>query len=247
MQEMKTSFDPLMVGLSYLLSVFGAYVALQLIRRIPAGNGKTHFGWLSAAALALGGGAIWAMHFIGMVAFDMGMPVQYDPVLTFLSMLLAVVATGFGLWFLSRGDASLGKIVVGGSFTGLGVAGMHYLGMKAMQMPAEVHYDSTIVAISVVIALVAATAAFWIAFHLQGSWQRFAAAFVMGAAVCGMHYTGMAAMSMMPNDSASAFDSNSLTSQDLAFYVFLVTIGMLAILFFAVMRPRMIERTIPEG
>ncbi len=247
MHEMKVSYDPLFVGLSYAVSVFGAYVALQLIRRIPQGGGGTSFRWLSMAAIALGGGAIWAMHFIGMVAYDMGMPVQYDPWITLLSMLLAVAATGIGLWFLGRGDASFGKLMAGGAFTGLGVAGMHYLGMKAMRMPADVHYDEAIVAVSVVIAIVAATAAFWIAFHLHGTWQRFASAFVMGAAVCGMHYTGMAAMTMTPNDSTIPFDATSLTSQDLAFYVSLVAVGILGILFFAVIRPRLIERPLTDA
>src|SRR6185295_611334 len=179
--------------LSYVVSVFGAYTSLRLVLRMRNARGRAFGGWLLGAALAMGGGAIWAMHFIGMIAVKMDMPVRYDVATTAASMVLAVIVTGIGLWIVGRGAARPARLVAAGTFTGLGVAGMHYLGMAAMRMPADLTYDTKLVALSVVIAAVAATAAFWIALNMAGAWKQVASAFVMGAAVCGMHYTGMAA------------------------------------------------------
>ncbi len=247
MQDMSSGFDPLLVGLSYLVSVFGAYTSLRLALRMKTAEGRGAVGWLVGAAFAMGGGAIWAMHFIGMVAFKMDMPVRYDLGLTLASMLLAIVVTGIGLWIVGRGSASLGRLIASGIFMGLGVAGMHYLGMAAMRMPAEMIYDTGLVALSIVIALVAATAALWLAFNLQGGWQQVGSALVMGAAVCGMHYTGMAAATMKPNAEVAAFDPSGLTGDDLAFYVSLAAIAMLAILLFTALREKMFGESLLEG
>lgn len=197
--EMHATYNYFLVGLSYLVSVFGSYTGLQLMRAIRSSDGKSVYAWIIAAAFALGGGAIWTMHFIGMIAYQSPMEVAYDPFLTFVSLLLAVAVVAIGIFILSRKQDSFLVLLVAGVITGLGVATMHYTGMEAMVMAADMTYDATLFNISIVIAVVAATAALWLAFNTESGWQMFGASIIMGLAVCGMHYTGMAAMKMMPN------------------------------------------------
>jgi len=135
------------------------------------------------AAVALGGGAIWSMHFIAMNAADMGVPVAYDATLTFASLLLAIAAPALGLYVVGRGQGGALRLIVAGILTGLGVALMHYTGMAAMIMPATISYDPTLFYASIVIAVVAATVALWLAFNLRGNLQRFGSALIMGIAV----------------------------------------------------------------
>jgi NO-binding membrane sensor protein with MHYT domain len=193
-------YEPLLVALSYVISVLGSYTALQLAIAIPQARDRgAALGWVIGAAIALGGGAIWSMHFIAMNAADMGMPVSYDATLTLASLVLSIAAPAVGLYIVGRGEGSIGKLLIAGVLTGLGVALMHYTGMAAMIMPATIHYDPTLYYASLVIAVVAAAVALWLAFNLRGNLQRFGSALVMGVAVCGMHYTGMYAVIMTPS------------------------------------------------
>lgn len=224
-------YEPFLVGLSFVISVFGSYTALQLAIAIP--QARTWTGVISAvtgAAVALGGGAIWSMHFIGMNAADMGVPVAYDPVLTFASFVLAVVAPAIGLFVVGRSDGGPYNLPIGGVLTGLGVALMHYTGMAAMIMPAKISYDTTLFYASIVIAVVAATVALWLAFNLRGNLQRFGSAIVMGIAVCGMHYTGMYAVRMEHTKDIVASTRISLSPASLGYSVFGVTALLLTLL-----------------
>lgn len=151
--------------------------------------------WLVLASVAIGGAAIWLMHFMAMLGFAVpASPVRYDPVLTLGSMGMAVLTVGIGLFIAGRGKRSAWRIMLGGLFTGLGVVGMHYVGMAAMRVYGRISYAPNLVAASVVIAVVAATVALWFTVSIRGYGPILAAAFVMAIAVCGMHYTGMAAM-----------------------------------------------------
>jgi NO-binding membrane sensor protein with MHYT domain len=201
------AYNWFLVALSFFVSVFGSYTALQLMRGLRSAAKSSQYLWLFAAAFALGGGAIWTMHFIGMIAYHSGMEVGYDPVLTFISLLVAVVMVGIGIFILSKKPDSIGFLLIAGVITGLGVASMHYSGMAAMIVAADISYDPMLFSLSLVIAVVAATAALWLAFNLDGGIQIVGASIVMGIAVCGMHYTGMAAMIMTPNDAQIAVDS----------------------------------------
>lgn len=195
MDHSDPSYNYFLVALSFFVSVFGSYTGLLLVKAArTAQTNKT--AWICAAALALGGGAIWTMHFIGMLAFDAGMPVNYDPLITFASLVIPVVVVGLGVYFVSGDQGSILRLLIAGCITGLGVASMHYSGMHAMNMSAEMTHDATLVAVSVVIAIIAATTALWLAFNLDGNIKMMGAAVVMGIAVCGMHYVGMAAMQM---------------------------------------------------
>lgn len=146
----------------------------------------------------MGGGAIWAMHFIAMLAFEMNMPVAYDTFLTILSAVIGMVSCAAGLAIAGGGVFSFMKLLPAGLFMGCGVAGMHYTGMAAMLMPARIIYDPVLLIASVLIAVVASCAALWMTFHMRGVWQILGGAIIAGVAVCGMHYTGMAAASYQP-------------------------------------------------
>jgi NO-binding membrane sensor protein with MHYT domain len=190
-------YNMLLVLLSYLISVLGSFTALQLAVVIPlATTPRQRIAAVLAAGAAMGVGAIWAMHFIAMLACDMGMPVTYDPVLTALSAIIAFAACSLGLLIASSGAFSWAKLAAAGICMGLGVTGMHYLGMTAVMMAAYPSYDMNLVATSLLIAIVASIVALWLAFHLRGRMQMIGSALVMGLAVCGMHYTGMAAYSV---------------------------------------------------
>ncbi|HEY0505664.1 MAG TPA: MHYT domain-containing protein [Lysobacter sp.] len=190
--------DPLLVVLSYLVSVLGSFTALQLAVGIPRASGAgRRWPAIFCAGAAMGGGAIWAMHFIAMLACRMDLQVAYDLRITAASAGIAMASCMVGLGVASAGVFGWGKLLAGGLFMGLGVTGMHYTGMAAMLMPATVHYDAALVAASMAIAVVASIAALWLAFNLRGRLQMLGSALVMGVAVCGMHYTGMLAASFV--------------------------------------------------
>jgi NO-binding membrane sensor protein with MHYT domain len=191
--------DPLLMVLSYLISVLGSFVALQLAIGIPtAVDSRQRWRAVLLAGAAMGCGAIWSMHFIAMLACTMHIPVAYDIGLTALSAVFALVSCSVGLALMGSGVFSWAKLAAAGVLMGGGVAGMHYTGMAAMLMPATTHYDQGIVILSVVIAIVASMAALWLAFNLRGWIQMLGSALVMGVAVCGMHYTGMYAATFVP-------------------------------------------------
>ena len=224
-------YEPLLVALSYVISVLGSYTALQLAIAIPQARDRgAALGWVLGAAVALGGGGIWSMHFIAMNAADMGMPVSYDATLTLASLVMAIVAPAVGLYIVGRGEGSVAKLLTGGVLTGLGVALMHYTGMAAMIMPATIEYDPTLFYASLVIAVAAATVALWLAFNLRGNLQRFGSAFVMGVAVCGMHYTGMFAVRMTPTSEPVPATGISVPGATLGHSVFAVSAVLLVLL-----------------
>jgi len=186
------TYDPYLVALSILVASFASYTALDLSGHVGAARGLARRVWLVAAAITMGGG-IWSMHFIGMLAFVMPIPMSYDIRLTTLSLLVAIFVTGGGFYVISRQSASPLRLVLSGIFMGLGIAAMHYTGMAAMRGHAELSYDRLFVALSLIIAIGASTAALWLAFRTTDLWQKLAAAVVMGLAISGMHYTGMRA------------------------------------------------------
>ena len=186
------TYDSYLVALSFAVACFASYTALDLGTRIRSSEGRTRAAWLITAAVAMGGG-IWSMHFIAMLAFLMPMPMSFDLNLTAVSLLVAIAVTGMAFHGMGRQQATAQQLAIGGIFMGIGIVSMHYTGMAAMRMPAHLHYDSSLVALSVLIAIGASIAALWLAFRTAALWQRFVAAIVMGFAISGMHYTGMAA------------------------------------------------------
>lgn len=227
---MTGSFDLWLVAVSYAISVFGSYTGLVLAGQITNLRTAMDRTWLVFAAIALGGGAIWSMHFIGMIAYKAPVPVSYDAGLTVASMLVAIVFTGVGVWLVIRQHRmQAGTLGTAGIIMGVGVAAMHYTGMAAIQAAANVHYDMQIVVLSVVIAVVASMAALWIAFTVRTTWQKLVSAVVMGVAVCGMHYTAMYGFSMTPNAGAVYLSQSAILGNELAGFVVVATVGVLVV------------------
>jgi NO-binding membrane sensor protein with MHYT domain/two-component sensor histidine kinase len=186
------TYDPYLVALSISVACLASYTALDLGGRIRGSRRWARLAWLVTAAIAMGGG-IWSMHFIGMLAFVMPMPVSYHLGLTLLSLVVAVGVTGFGFFMIGTRELTAPEFVLSGIFMGIGIISMHYVGMAAMRMPADIRYDPILVTLSVLIAIGASIAALWLAFRTTVTSQQLMAAVVMGFAISGMHYTGMAA------------------------------------------------------
>jgi NO-binding membrane sensor protein with MHYT domain len=184
------TYDPYLVALSILVAALASYTALDLGGRVAAARGLARRVWLTAAAITMGGG-IWSMHFVAMLAFIMPTPMSYDIGLTTLSLVVAMFVTGGGFYVISRHSGSPLHLVLSGIFMGLGIAAMHYTGMAAMREHVELGYDRIFVALSLIIAIGASTAALWLAFRTTDLGQKLIAAVVMGLAISGMHYTAM--------------------------------------------------------
>ena len=192
------SYGLLTPGVAYALSVLGSLLGLTCTSRARAARSRRQRAWwLLLAAWAIGGTGIWSMHFMAMLGFTVtGARIRYDVPLTLVSAVTAIVVVGIGLTVARHGGRGPARIVLGGLFTGTGVAAMHYTGMGAMRLDGVIAYDPALVVISVVVAVVAATVALWFTVTLHRPRMIFAAALVMGVAVTGMHYTGMAAVSV---------------------------------------------------
>jgi NO-binding membrane sensor protein with MHYT domain len=182
--------------LSYALSVLGSaagLIATARARRMAESRKRAR--WLILAAVAIGGTGIWVMHFVAMMGFSVsGVPIRYDPLITFASWIIAVVVVAVGLFVVGFGKPNAWKILAAGVLTGVGVAGMHYTGMDAMRSAADISYNRNLVYASIAIAVVAATVALWFTVTLRRGVAIFVAALIMGVAVNGMHYTGMFAV-----------------------------------------------------
>ncbi|MGW6356910.1 MHYT domain-containing protein [Streptomyces sp. NPDC055092] len=199
--------------LSYAMAVVGSALGLRCTVRALTAGGRSKRNWLVSASIAIGAG-IWTMHFIAMLGYTVdGTAIRYDIPLTLLSLLVAIAVVGAGVFTAGYGRSRVRSILFGGVGTGLGVAAMHYIGMAAVDLNGTISYDPAVVTASVVIAIVAASAALWAALSVRGPVVAAVAALVMGLAVSSMHYTGMAAVTVdvqasnapLPGASATAF------------------------------------------
>ncbi|MFI6073452.1 MHYT domain-containing protein [Actinoplanes sp. NPDC051343] len=189
------AFNPIA---AFLLAFLGSFFGLLGTRRARDARTRSRRNrWLAIAAFAIGGGAIWLMHFAAMLGFDVpDSPVRYSIPMTVVSFAFAVVTVGIGLLVVGNGRRSLPKVVASGLLTGIGVLAMHYSGMEGLHVAGVVHYNVMLVVASGIIAVVASTIALWFTVSVRGYGPTAAAAGIMAVAVCGMHYTGMAAMSV---------------------------------------------------
>ena len=188
-----TSYDIGLVALSFAFAVIGSFVALSAAGRLVTSKGRMSLGNLLTIGVSLGGVGVWSMHFIGMLALQMDVGSSYSMTETFASMLIAIVATAASVAIAAKQPDSLPRLLVAGLFLGMSVAAMHYLGMFGLKIYGFVTWDMALVGASMLIAVVAATAALWLAFNSPTTQSRVVASLVMGVAVCAMHYTGMAA------------------------------------------------------
>jgi PAS domain S-box-containing protein len=197
------SYNYALVALSVLIAIFASYAALDIAGRVTAAVGSTRAVWLLGGAGAMGTG-IWSMHYIGMLAFILPIPVAYHWPTVLLSLFAAILASLVALGVVSRQRMGLFRTLAGSVLMGAGIASMHYIGMAAMRLPAECQFNSSLVVLSVVFAVLISLAALWITFHFRdektgSGWEKLAGAVVMGAAIPVMHYTGMAAASFTPS------------------------------------------------
>lgn len=202
---MTGSYDIWLVVLSCVVAALASYVALDLVSGVVgAKTVKSKTCWLIGGAMSMGTG-IWSMHFIGMLSFRLPIPMSYDIPTTLVSLLIAVLISGFALLAVSVEAQGGRRLLVAGCLMGFGIASMHYTGMAAMEMFPPIRYDPLLFSFSVIIAIAGAAVALWIALRLRmetfftAFWKRVGAALVMGTAICGMRYTGMAAAIFTPD------------------------------------------------
>lgn len=198
-------YDPVLVMLSIVVAALAAYAALDFAERISTSERPVaRRTWLTAGALVMGIG-IWAMHFIGMLAFRLPITVTYDVGITLLSIVPAALASAAVLLVISRAKTGRWQLLLGATFMGVGIGAMHYTGMAAMQMDAVMFYDPILFSISILVAVLLAILSLYINLltenrneRVRSYWKKPGAAIVMGLAVAGMHYTGMAAAYFLP-------------------------------------------------
>jgi NO-binding membrane sensor protein with MHYT domain len=242
------SYGVLNPGLAYLTSCLGCFLGLRCTARARAMQGAARARWLLLAGVSIGTTGIWVMHFIAMLGFTIpGQLIDYDVPATIGSMLIAVAVVSVGLLIVGFGGEGLGPLLLGGTIIGLGVASMHYMGMWAMRMPDLMGYDLRLLAASVVIAIVAGTAALWAALRLGSLRHTLLASLIMGVAVSGMHYTGMAAMQLRAAPGAGMAAMGSGASAEAFLLPLILGITILTFLVTAIVTLAPTEAEIREG
>ena len=230
------SYDLKLVALSLVVAAFASYTALDLAGRVSSRHGRASRIWLVAGAVAMGIG-IWSMHFIGMLAFSLpGLRLAYDLPVTLLSMFAGIAVSGLALYVVRRPALTARDLSAGATLMGVGISIMHYTGMAAMRMSPAIEYDPPWFIASVLIAIIASLAALWIAFQLRQKYSALAivaklgSAIVMGLAITGMHYSGMAAAYFAPGSVCLAADSSGgVDTTTLAVSIGVVTILILIV------------------
>jgi diguanylate cyclase (GGDEF)-like protein len=197
---MQGTYTSWLVYLSIAIAMVVSYTALSLTARVSGKNGHANAAWIVGGAVVLGVG-IWSMHFVGMLALSLPIRLTYSLPTTIGSLILAIATGAFALFTVGRETLTLPRLTLGSVLLGGGMAAMHYIGMAGIRIVPGISYDPWLFAASLGIAITASFAALWLAFKLQRgrSWQmilaRYGAATLMGLAISGMHYTGMAASS----------------------------------------------------
>jgi signal transduction histidine kinase len=220
--------DPALAVLAIAVGAFASFTALELAARIRAAPPETRRAWLLGAALAMGG-AIWSTRSIAMLAFRIDLPVGYHAGYTVLSLLLAMVASGVGLWIACRPQATSGHVLAGGAIVGLGIATANLTGMAALRVAARVDYDPVLSALAAAIGIAGAVAALWLATRWRGYASNAIAATVMAAAIAGMVSTARAAASFLPAAETLPPSSTMLSTAAVAIAVAVVTVLVLGL------------------
>ena len=226
------SYNGLLVFFSLIVAILASYTALDMAGRVATAQGRSSRWWLAGGACAMGTG-VWSMHFVGMLAFSLPIPLGFDPAITLLSYVIAVLSSAFALWVVCQKSLPWPRLALASLVMGLGIAGMHYTGMAAMRMSPPIHYVPSLFMLSIVIAFLASGAALWIAFNLrlnlpQVRLRRVIAATVMGLAIAGMHYTGMFA-AQFPQGSICGAASGALNTGWIALAIIIMTLTVMTL------------------
>jgi NO-binding membrane sensor protein with MHYT domain len=220
---MPVSYNYIFVALSVFIGMSAAYAALDLAARIRAANGLIRSTWLIGGAVAVGIG-VWSMHFTGMLAFSLPVPVDYDWLMVLLSLLAGIFAAGISLFILSQETSGTTQIAFAAVIVGLSIITVHNVGMRAMRMPANYRYNPQLASLAVVLAMLFSLASLWLGIRFKGKlgpcdWRKFVGALVAGAAISSVHYFAMAATTFWP----------SAPDPDVSHVVRISTIGAAAI------------------
>ena len=240
-------YNGFLVLCSLAVAVLASFTALDMAGRVATSSGGAARAWLAGGSCAMGLG-IWSMHFIGMLAFELPIPLGYDLALTLYSILISVGASAFALWLVSRPQLPRRRLLAGALLMGLGIAAMHYTGMAALRMQPGIVWHRGWLLASVAVAVLAAGAALWLAFRLRTEdrgrfGHRVLASLAMGLAIVGMHYTGMAAAGF-PEGSFCGATLHGVRQDWLALVVIVVTVAILGIaLIVSVLDRRLEQRT----
>lgn len=234
MNTLSQSYSIGLVILSYFIAVLASYTALDLGGRVSHSRGNIQRIWLMAGAGTMGLG-IWAMHFIAMLALHLPIHVDYDFWIVLISILFAMCASGIALHVVSSKHMSKKRLAIGSLFMGTGIALMHYVGMSAMRLDAQIVYDPVLFAISILVAVLVSAVALMITYRLRkagdvrGIGLKILAGMVMGAAVAGMHYTGMLATSFVTHGNHHPSPSSAVSTIWLAYAIGIATLIILGI------------------
>ena len=230
---LQASYDTILVLLSLFIATLASYTTLDLSQRIARlADQRYRRLWLLGGAVSMGIG-IWSMHFVGMLALSLSIPLGYDTLITAISLVIAISVSYFALYLVTGATLSWRRLVAGGTVMGAGIAAMHYTGMAALRMFPAIDYDPLRFSLSIVIAVVASIAALWIAFNLRSEKltyllaRRLGAALVMGLAITGMHYTGMWAASFAGESVCIA--ATGIDQKWLAALILLGSVGVLGL------------------
>ncbi|WP_331842800.1 bifunctional diguanylate cyclase/phosphodiesterase [Pantoea agglomerans] len=225
------TWDSVLICVSLIVAFIASFTALDTAGRVAVSRGWSARFWLLVGGIAMGIG-VWAMHFIGMLAMMMPMMMRYDTRLTFLSLLVAILASVLAFGQTVGGlHLTRQRLLRGTLILGAGVVVMHYLGMYALLIEPQPEWNALLVALSVLIAFAASGLALWLAFHLrQGDHHlmlmRGLASLVMGIAIAGMHYVGMAAAEF---SHSSMMQPHGVSNAGLAVWVTLITLTILGV------------------
>lgn len=243
--NMTATYNYYLVGLSALIAIVAAYTTLELAGWLTQARGSARQFWVVISAIAMGTG-IWSMHFIAMLAFSLPMPVSYSFPIVLISLIVAALGAGQALFIISNPTVNISTVLTGSTCMGIAIAAMHYIGMAAMQMTADLQYDPTLFVLSVAIAIVVSLAAITLSIKFRdrseanGIWRKIITAILMGGAVLSMHYTGMAAATFKPNYS-KIVELSGADNYSMGFLIgvfTLITLGITLLVGFANSSPR---------
>lgn len=227
---LSTSYSSSFVLVSIFVAILASYTALDMAGRITRTQGQAARWWLTGGACAMGIG-IWSMHFVGMLALSLPIPLGYDPAITVFSLMIAIASSAFALWLATREVLPWRRLILGALIMGSGISGMHYSGMAAMLMQPGIEYAPLLFTLSVAVSITVSGVALWIAFRLQHHSPRIRilriiAACVMGVSIVGMHYIGMAA-ARFPLGSICGAAKTGIDIGWLGLVIIIATLGVL--------------------
>ncbi|QSJ18512.1 GAF domain-containing protein [Nostoc sp. UHCC 0702] len=236
---MSSTYDPRLIALSIVIAVLASYTAFDLAARVTAAKSWAKLAWWIGGAIVMGIG-IWSMHFVAMLALSLPMQMAYDMLTVLISMLPAIFAWAGAFYIVSRPVLNVWQLLIGGTLIGIGLAAMHYIGILAIRIEATIQYNPVLFVLCVAIAIWASIASLWISFQLRMQtgktlrWSKIGSAILIGVAIAGMHYTGMASVIFTPIN-PKALSANETINSSLSWLAVSIGIASLFILGFALM------------